>query len=52
MDVTLVAVESVPSTPSDGDAVAMRIEGWAVAHAQAAPRLGEEQLEVLRQLFQ
>lgn len=48
----LVAVESAPSTSCDGDTVALRIEGWAATHAQAAPRLGEEQLEVLRQLFQ
>lgn len=49
---TLVAVESVPSASAGGDVVALRIEAWAAAHAKAAPRLGEEQLEVLRQLFQ
>ncbi|MDQ0942784.1 hypothetical protein QFZ67_004489 [Streptomyces sp. V1I1] len=37
---------------ADADPVAPHIEAWAARQAKAAPRLGEGQLETLRELFQ
>ncbi|MFF8728129.1 hypothetical protein ACF073_16785 [Streptomyces sp. NPDC015171] len=36
----------------DEDPIMRRLDAWAARHAKAAPRLGEEQLEILRDLFQ
>ncbi|MGB8943120.1 hypothetical protein OG302_24340 [Streptomyces sp. NBC_01283] len=38
--------------PRDEDQVTQRIEEWATAQAKAVPRLGEGQLEELRELLQ
>ncbi|WP_164993033.1 hypothetical protein [Streptomyces lydicus] len=46
---TLPSVD--PSFISSPDDVASVIEKWAEAQAKAAPRLNEEQLEILRELF-
>ncbi|MFI5795290.1 hypothetical protein [Streptomyces sp. NPDC051677] len=34
------------------DPVMRRLDAWAARQAKAAPRLGEGQLEILRDLFQ
>ncbi|MBC9716886.1 hypothetical protein H9Y04_30575 [Streptomyces sp. TRM66268-LWL] len=50
MTITTVEVELLED--SREDPVEEQIERWATAHAQAAPGLGEEQIEILRELFQ
>lgn len=42
------AAQSLIAAPDDVDVV---IERWAEAQAKAAPRLNEEQLKILRELF-
>ncbi|MEU7649019.1 hypothetical protein [Streptomyces huasconensis] len=40
------------SRAEQDDMVARHLDTWAARHAKAAPRLGEGQLEILRDLFQ
>ncbi|MFJ2772040.1 hypothetical protein [Streptomyces sp. NPDC087300] len=49
---TVVPLAADRLLPRDEDQVARHIEEWATAQARAVPRLGEGQLEELRELLQ